>query len=93
MAGDDVEMKAAEEKKEEVEEKKTPPPPPPPQQEIKTNVALIEKGVQMLEPRFTHRVLRNLNGLRKKLDARVLREAIEGVYVKGMHAIRAHMQV
>lgn len=81
MAAENVESKT-EEKKE--EEKKAPAPPPTPQQEIKTNVALIEKGVQLLEPRFTLRVLRTLNSLRKKLDAQVLKDSIEGVYLKGL---------
>ncbi|KAH8113936.1 PCI domain-containing protein [Phellopilus nigrolimitatus] len=96
MSTDDVEMKPVDENSKEKDTKDSKgtdkdkkgkdkkeepaPPPPTPAQEIKTNVALIEKGVSMLEPRFTHRVLRSLTSLRKKLDDKVLREAIEDVY-------------
>ncbi|RPD77103.1 hypothetical protein L226DRAFT_533105 [Lentinus tigrinus ALCF2SS1-7] len=80
----DVEMKvvdAKEEKKEEkttTEEKK--PVPLTPVAEIKANVALIERAVSTLEPRFIHRVLRSLMHLRKKLDDKVLRDAIQAIY-------------
>ena len=80
----DVEMKPAEEKKEEKpteEEKK--PVPLTPVAEIKANVALIERAVATLEPRFTHRVLRSLTHLRKRLDDTVLRDAINEVYTTG----------
>ena len=89
MAPTDVEMKPADkkedEKKEEkkTEEEKEEKPPLTPQQEIKANVALVERGVSMLEPRFIQRVLRSLTALRKRLDANVLKGAIEEVYVKG----------
>ena len=92
MSPSDVEMKPAAdtgkdkdktEEKTKDEEKEKSPPPPTPAQEIKANVAFIERGVSTLEPRFTHRVLRNLTALRKKLDDAVLREALESVYVKG----------
>lgn len=80
----DVDMKPLDEQsKEEKKEEKTPPPPPTPVQEIKTNVALIERGVQTLEPRFTQRALRTLTGLRRKLDDKVLRDAINETYPKG----------
>ncbi|PBK68917.1 diphenol oxidase-A2 [Armillaria solidipes] len=90
----DVEMKPAdikpndEEKKEEKadknEEKKEEPKKEPesPVTEIKSNAALIEKAVATLEPRFTHRVLRTLAALRKRLDDSVLRKVIEEVYPK-----------
>ena len=84
----DVDMKPAAEEQSKVEEeaKETPPPPPPtPVQEIKANVALIERAVSTLEPRFTIRVLRSLNILRRKLNDGVLRDAIGEVYRKGMH--------
>jgi 26S proteasome regulatory subunit N3 len=87
----DVEMKPADDKKktgdkqedEKPEEKKEPPPTPV--QEIKTNVALIERAVSTLEPRFTHRVLRSLTSLRKKLDDLILRDAVQENYPKGRH--------
>ncbi|KAG6867167.1 hypothetical protein C0993_006091 [Termitomyces sp. T159_Od127] len=50
--------------------------------EIKANIVLIERAVSTLEPRFTHRVLRTLTALRKRIDATVLRAAIEQVYTK-----------
>lgn len=80
----DVEMKPTNYKKEEKVEETTPSPPSP-VAEIKSNVALIERAVSTLEPRFTHRVLRALTALRKKIDDKILRDAIEEVYVKGMH--------
>ena len=85
----DVEMKPVDEEKktgeEKKEESKEPSPPPlTPTAEIKANVALIERAVATLEPRFTHRVLRTLTALRKKLDNAILREAIAEVYPTGM---------
>jgi len=87
----DIEMKAAENKakdegkKEEKKQEEAPKPPPSPVAEIKSNIALIERAVSTLEPRFTHRVLRTLTALRKRIDATVLRNAIEEVYTKGSH--------
>jgi 26S proteasome regulatory subunit N3 len=82
----DVEMKPADNaatkdlaKKEEPK----PVPPPSPAAEIKGNLALIERGVSTLEPRFTNRVLRSLTALRKRLTDAILREAITDVYAKG----------
>jgi 26S proteasome regulatory subunit N3 len=64
-----------------------PPTPPPvpltPTQEIKANLQLLERAVNTLEPRFTHRVLRGLTTLRKKLDAGVLRGVVGDVYTIG----------
>ena len=54
-----------------------------PEAEIKSNLALIERAVSSLEPRFTHRVLRTLTALRKRIDDSVLRNAIEEAYTKG----------
>ena len=54
-----------------------------PTAEIKANIALIERGVAELEPRFTHRVLRSLIALRKRIDNKVLRDAIEENYPAG----------
>lgn len=89
MSGADVEMKPVEEKSK-VDDKSTgdkdiTPPPQllTPLEEIKINVALIEKGVSTLEPRFTNRVLRSLTSLRRKLDGKILRNAVEEVFVKG----------
>lgn len=66
-----------------VEEK---PAPPTPTAEIKSNIALIERAVADLEPRFTHRVLRSLTALRKRLDNKILRDAIEENYPLGVYA-------
>lgn len=80
----DVEMKPAEDKSSNIkkeEEKK--PSPPSPVAEIKNNVALLERAVSTLEPRFTHRVLRTLTALRKRINDSVLREAIESIHAKG----------
>ncbi len=80
----DVEMKPVDDKKEEEKpaesEKK---PVLTPVAEIKANVALIERAVSTLEPRFAHRVLRSLAHLRKKLDNKVLQDAVQEVYTTG----------
>ncbi|GJE85501.1 PCI-domain-containing protein [Phanerochaete sordida] len=82
----DVTMKPADEKKKEdtkpEEEKKEEPKKEPPTvpQEIRSNALLIDRAVSTLEPRFTLRVLRTLAALRKRLNSKVLAEAIEGVY-------------
>ncbi|THH04071.1 hypothetical protein EW146_g10272, partial [Bondarzewia mesenterica] len=84
----DVEMKPAdekakvEEKKDEKDAKETPPAPPSPVAEIKSNAALIERAVSTMEPRFTHRVLRTLTALRKRLDYKVLHDAVVEVFPK-----------
>ena len=83
----DVEMKPAEAKPKQEDEKKAEqenPVPPSPAAEIKSNLALIQRAVSTIEPRFTHRVLRTLTALRKRIDASVLRQAVEEAYVKGM---------
>ncbi|CCL99614.1 uncharacterized protein FIBRA_01632 [Fibroporia radiculosa] len=83
MKPEDGEKKEAEgkdAKKNKEDELKDKKPPPTPVAEIKTNVTLIERAVSTLEPRFTHRVLRTLTALRKKLNNKVLRDAIEEVY-------------
>jgi 26S proteasome regulatory subunit N3 len=86
----DVDMKAenakAEAKKEEQE--KPVPTPLTPVAEIKANATLIERAVSTLEPRFTLRVLRSLASLRKRLDNKVLRDAVTEIYPKG--APRVH---
>jgi len=51
--------------------------------EIKANIALIERAVAELEPRFTHRVLRSLTALRKRIDNKVLQDAIKENYPAG----------
>ncbi|KAH9947507.1 diphenol oxidase-A2 [Amylocystis lapponica] len=82
----DVDMKPADDLKDEKtddkskDEEKDKKPPPTPLVEIKTNVALIERAVSTLEPRFTHRVLRSLTTLRKRLDDKVLQDAVVEVY-------------
>jgi len=50
--------------------------------EIKANFVFIDKAVSTLEPRFTHRVLRTLTSLLKKIDETILRKAIEEGYPK-----------
>lgn len=62
----------------------TPPAPISVGAEIKANLALLDRAVSTVEPRFTVRVLRNLTGLRKKLNADNLREAVASYYPKGM---------
>ncbi|KAI0078380.1 diphenol oxidase-A2 [Panus rudis PR-1116 ss-1] len=78
----DTEMKAVEEKKVEdaKEAEKSTKVPLTPAQEIKANAALIERAVSSFEPRFTHRVLRTLTSLKKRLDDKALREVIEELY-------------
>ena len=83
----DVEMKPTDTNQNKPEDKKDakePTPPPTPAAEIKLNIALIEKAVWSLEPRFTHRVLRSFTALRKKIDDSVLREAIQDAYPVGV---------
>lgn len=82
----DVDMKPTNEKKTEEtkEEEKPKKIPLTPAAEIKANAALIERAVSTFEPRFTHRVLRTLTTLKKKLDASILRNAIEELYPTGM---------
>lgn len=77
--GDKTNEKATED----VKSEETKPKPPTPVAEIKTNVALIDRAVATMEPRFTHRVLRTLATLRKKIDATVLHTAIVEVYGQG----------
>lgn len=69
------------EKKDSEEQAK--PPPVTPVDEIKSNIALIERAVTTLEPRFTHRALRTLTALRKKTDESILVSAIRQVYPNG----------
>lgn len=81
----DVEMKVDESADTKKDEKVEAPPPPPltPAQIISANIALVERAVSTLEPRFTHRVLRTHNALRKKLDSVVLAEQIRTLWSKG----------
>lgn len=82
----DMKMKDQDTKKDDAtttESETKPTLPPSPVSEIKTNVVLIERAVSTLEPRFTHRVLRTLTSLRKRLNWKVLKDAIEGVYPAG----------
>jgi 26S proteasome regulatory subunit N3 len=85
----DVEMVKATDKKEDKkdekkDEKKLDPKPEPltPTQEIKANIALIDRAINDLETRFTHRVLRSLTALRKRINDKVLRDAIDENYPK-----------
>ena len=80
----DVEMKDVELKPNDKTDAPSPKPQPPsPVEEIKSNITLIERAVSTLEPRFTHRVLRSLTHLRRRMDGKILRDAIAEVYVKG----------
>ena len=84
----DVEMKPAEGTKDEKKDEKTAetekkPVPLTPVAEIQANVVLIERAVSTFEPRFTHRVLRSLAHLRKKLDDKVLRDSVSQIYATG----------
>lgn len=86
----DVDMNTSEkdankdQKKEEQKEEEKPVPIPP-ETEIKNNAILIDRAISTLEPRFTHRVLRTLTALRKRINAAVLRTSIDNIYVKGAH--------
>ncbi|KAG5337244.1 putative 26S proteasome regulatory subunit rpn3 [Termitomyces sp. T112] len=82
MKGTETKVKDDTKKEEEGTEESPKPVPLTPVAEIKANIALIERAVSTLEPRFTHRVLRALTALRKRIDASVLRTAIEQVYIK-----------
>ena len=79
----DVEMKPTDDKSDKKTEEDQKPSPPSPLTEIKNNVALLERAVSTLEPRFTHRVLRTLTALRKRINDDILREVIESIYAKG----------
>jgi len=79
----DVEMKPAEDKALDENKEEQKPTPISPAAEIKMNVALIDRAVSTLEPRFTHRVLRTLTALRKRIDDSVLCDAIVGIYPQG----------
>ncbi|EJU02426.1 diphenol oxidase-A2 [Dacryopinax primogenitus] len=63
-----------------------------PNVEIKQNLVLIDRAVTTLEPRFTHRVLRTLNHLRKKLNDEVLSKAVEECYARDSPAKAALFQ-
>lgn len=83
----DIEMKATNIKKDEKGKEETVKHVPlTPVAEIKANIVLIERAVSTLEPRFTHRVLRTLTALRKRIDATVLRAVIEQIYTRGPHS-------
>ena len=89
----DVEMKPTDDKKKgkkedenKEEAKEEPKPEPPtPAAEIKSNAAQIERAVSTLEPRFTHRVLRTLTALRKRVDDAALRTSVDEIYTKGRY--------
>ncbi|KAI0035430.1 PCI domain-containing protein [Vararia minispora EC-137] len=80
----DVEMKTEDAKQAAKKEDKEKPTPiiVTPVVEIKSNAVLIERAVSTLEPRFTLRVLRSLAALRKRLDNKVLRDAVSEIYPK-----------
>ncbi|KAJ3758815.1 PCI domain-containing protein [Lentinula raphanica] len=70
------------EKKQETTQEEVKKEPPTPLAEIKGNFVLIDRAVSTLEPRFTHRVLRTLTTLVKKIDEGIIRNAIEEAYPK-----------
>lgn len=81
-------MKGSEEEKkqeqtEENKEDEESAPEQTPAAEIVTNLSLVDRAVSTLEPRFTHRVLRSLTSLRKKLNIKVLMDAIDLAYPAG----------
>jgi len=78
----DVEMKDAKVKTDKDDIATTPQSPV---SEIKSNVALIERAVSTLEPRFTLRVLRSLTALRKRLDEKALLDAVSEIYPQGVY--------
>ncbi|KAF8531127.1 PCI domain-containing protein [Gautieria morchelliformis] len=85
----DVEMKEVEPNSDDkTNSSNAKPLPPSAVEEIKSNITLIERAVSTLEPRFTHRVLRSLTHLRRRLDNNVLRETIAEVYTKDSPAKR-----
>lgn len=56
--------------------------------ELKASLALLHRGVELFEPRFSARVLRTLTTTRRKLSKehdglKVLREVLEETYPKG----------
>ena len=50
--------------------------------EIKLNLALLDRAVHAIEPRYSARVLRTLTTLRRRLDKESLSEVIETCYPK-----------
>lgn len=84
----DVEMKDARTKGDVKDDAETPPLSPV--AEMKSNVALIERAVSTLEPRFTIRVLRSLTALRKRLDDKALCDAVSEVYSQGALVNASH---
>jgi 26S proteasome regulatory subunit N3 len=84
----DVEMKDAKSKGDVKDAVETPPLSPV--AEMKSNVALIERAVSTLEPRFTIRVLRSLTALRKRLDDKALCDAVSEVYSQGVLVNASH---
>jgi 26S proteasome regulatory subunit N3 len=87
----DVDMKVEDKKKsdeskdekKDEEKKEQKPVPIPAETEIKNNALLIDRAVSTFDSRLTHRVLRTLTTLRKRINAAVLRTAIDFIYVKG----------
>lgn len=75
------------EKKQENKGEEVKKEPPTPLAEIKSNFVLIDRAVSTLEPRFTHRVLRTLTTLVKRLDETIIRNAIQEAYPKGTFSV------
>ncbi|CAD6587891.1 MAG: 26S proteasome non-ATPase regulatory subunit [Cyphobasidiales sp. Tagirdzhanova-0007] len=64
-------------------DKATNPAPAPPasvQSDIAQNLGLLRSAASILEPRLTLKVLRTTNSIRKRLDAKVLKEVIETTF-------------
>lgn len=83
-SGKETKVDEADAQKKEEDDAK--PVPLSPIAEIKANVSFLERAVATLEPRFTHRVLRTLTALRKRLDDQALREAISDICPRGIRA-------
>jgi hypothetical protein len=50
---------------------------------LKQHCALLEKAVQLLEKRFTVRVLRTIPSIRKRCNASILKKACETMLAAG----------
>jgi 26S proteasome regulatory subunit N3 len=93
MSTEDVEMKATEDetKQEQTEESKETVQQSP-AAEIMANLVLVDRAVSSLEPRYTHRVLRSLTSLTKKLNPNVLKDAIQQSYIAGeLLSLQCHL--
>lgn len=98
----DIEMKAADDKEKKVEAKKddkkedkveVQPKPMTVKEEIKLNLALLDRAVHAIEPRYSARVLRTLTTLRRRLDKESLSEVIETCYPKSSSSRKSLLSI